>query len=135
MPDKFPKNKLLENWSRDQMTFHLKEARKCYHCTGKCKLLKFHEVYSDKATYMDAAKYADGHPTVIGRDCAERVNLTPRIITQEQWNNLKSPACPRNYFHGKVMPAGLDEHGNFMFRYTPSEYEDRWIKEGIDLKT
>lgn len=132
MPDNFPKNRLLENWTRSQMTYHLKEARRFYHSTGQIRELKFNEVYGPES-YLDAKELANDHVTVIGRKYSERYELTQRIILQEQWNNLNSPSNPRNYFHGKVMPSGLDEHGNLIFHYNPMPYEQDWTEQNIDL--
>ena len=133
MPDKYPPNKLLENWTRNQLTYHLKEARKKYHRTGKRVKLLFGEVYNDES-YFDEKKFANDHPSVVGMDYAIRSNLTLRLILQRQWNNLRSPANPRNYLHGQVMPINeLDVDGNLIFEYSPSEYEKYWGDEGIDL--
>jgi len=132
MPDHFPENPLLENWTKNQLTYHLKELRRIYHTTGECGELRFHDVYKDE-TYLIDHRLAQDHPTVIGRCTAERMLLTPKIIIQEQWNNSGSPANPRNYFHGKLMPCGYDEEGNLVYKYNPMEYEFVWASEGIDL--
>jgi DNA repair photolyase len=132
MPDSYPDNPELTNWTSSQLTKRVADARRVYHQTGERPILKFNEVYGDEG-YLDDPGLANDHVCVIGKDCATRVNLTQRIILAQQWNNLKSPANPRNYFHGKVMPCGLDEEDNLMFQYTPSEYEERWKQEGVDL--
>ena len=132
MPDDYPDNRGLENWTRAQMTYHLKEARLAYHRTGKKVKFYFNEVYKDES-YLDEVKLAQDHVTIIGMCEAERKNLTQKIILQGQWNNLRSPSNPRNYFHGKVMPCGVDDEGNLVFQYEPHPYEARWIKEGISL--
>lgn len=132
MPDKFPDNKGLENWTRSQLTYHIKEARIKYHKTGENQYLTFDGVYGNES-YLDTPKFANDHVSVIGRPLAERNMLTQRIILQEQWNNLRSAANPRNYFHGKLMPTCLDEKGNYVFKYQPMEYEERWKNDGIDL--
>jgi hypothetical protein len=59
--------------------------------------------------------------------------LTQRIILQKQWNNTNSPSNPMNYFHGKLIPVGIDGQGNLIFRYNPVEYEQQWVNEGVDL--
>lgn len=133
LTDHFPANPLLENWTKNQMTYHLKELRKLYHTTGECGELRFDEVYRGES-YLEDHRLAQDHPTVIGRCTAERMLLTPRIIVQEQWNNSNSPANPRNYFHGILMPCGKDEFGNLKFKYNPQEYEAEWVSEGINLK-
>jgi len=134
MPDHFPKNKELENWTTSQMTYHIKEARKTYHITKGKVLLRFSDVYKENESYLDNCALAEGHVGLISTPNAIRRNTTQRMILQRQWNNLNSPSNPRNYFHGKVMPcADLDDDGNLIFEYTPSDYEERWEKEGIDL--
>ena len=132
MPDHFPANPLLENWTKHQLTYWLKELRKLYHSTRECGELEFNQVFKDES-YLTEHRLAQDHPTVIGRCTAERMLLTPKIIIQEQWNNLNSPACPRNYFHGKLVPSGYDQEGNLKFRYVPMEYESVWAAEGINL--
>ena len=134
MPDDFPANRGLENWTKSQLTYHMKEARLAYHRTGERMVLRFNEVYG-RETYLDEGAFANDHVGACGKCTAERQQLTQRTIVQQQWNNLRSPACPRNYFHGKVMPCGTDFDGNLEFIYTPMEYEARWAGEGVDLTT
>lgn len=132
MPDYYPDNPLLENWTRAQLTYHIKEARRLYHTTGELHKFVFDEVYTGES-YLTDKEVANEHVSVIGRPCGERYQLTQKLILQEQWNNLHSPANPRNYFHGKMSPIGLDREGNLVYRYVPSEYEERWLQKGIDL--
>lgn len=133
MPDHYPPNPLLCNWTHSQLTYHLKEARRRFHKTRKPQYLKFGEVYGDES-YLDDPELAQDHVCVISHCNATRMYLTHRIILQSQWNNIRSPACPRNYLHGKVLPIKkLDEDGNLIFKYVESDYEKRWKKEGIDL--
>lgn len=135
MPDHYPDNPGLEQWSRAQSSFALKEARKRYHKTGKLKELRFDEVYPENelTEYMDIIRLSNEHVSVIGKIGAERTAITLRMILQDQWNNLRSPANPRNYYHGKIIPVGVDESNNLVFRYNSTEYEERWAKEGVDL--
>jgi hypothetical protein len=133
LPDHYPENPLLENWTKNQMTYHLKELRKLYHTTGKCGEVRFHDIYKDESYLLDN-KLAQDHPSVINRCTAERMRLTQEIIILEQWNNLNSPANPYNYFHGKLIPCGHCEEGNIVYRYNPLEYEGRWVEEGINLQ-
>ena len=133
MPDNYPENRLLENWTTNQLTYHMKEARRLYHRKGEIAQLTFKGVYGEEP-YLDEKAFGNDHVSVIGKCCAERVNLTQRIILQRHWNNLRSPASPRNYLHGKVMPLrDKDNDGNMIYRYNPTEYEARWKEEGIDL--
>ena len=132
MPDKYPKNPLLENWTRQQLTYHLKEARRIYNSTGKLNLFKFNEVYGDEP-YFDEPKLSHDHISEAGLCAADRENLTYRKILRGYWNNLRSYANPRNYFHGKLMPVGMDENEDLIYVYSPSPYEARWQAEGINL--
>jgi DNA repair photolyase len=133
LPNRYKPNKEMSNWTRSQLTFHLKEARQEFHRTGKAPVLKFGTVYGSES-YLDDTRLANDHVRVIGMCCADRMALTQRTILQEIWNNLDSPANPRNYFHGKLMPTGTDREGNLLFQYTPSEYEARWKEEGVSLE-
>jgi len=133
MPDNFEKNNKLENWSKDQLTYHIKQARKLYHKKGKIKKFYFNKVYKNVSYIMDKS-VAQDHPSVVSYCNAERHELTLRDILQKQWNNLRSSANPRNYFHGKLEPLNtLDDDGNLVYKYVPMEYEAQWKKEGIDL--
>lgn len=132
MPDLYKANPLLQNWTKNQLTYHLKEARKTYHKTGKCVELTFNGVYGEE-TYLDDPRFANDHVCVINMNYADRANLTQRIILREGWNNLNSPSNPRNYFHGKLMPVRSDENGDLVFKYNPMEYEARWADEGINM--
>jgi DNA repair photolyase len=132
MPDKYPKNPLMENWTRQQMTFHLKEARRIYHSTGKIATFKFREVYNDE-NYFDEPDLSHDHVCEANLCAADRRTLTYRKILRNYWNNLNSYANPRNYFHGKVMPCGMDEHEDLIYKYNPMPYEMRWTEEGINL--
>lgn len=134
MPDSFPENPLLENWSRDQMTYHVKEARRIYHSENKIITFNFKDVFSSEATYLDDPWFTNDHVAVTGMTEALRKNHTWRTIIQTHWNNLKSPGNPRNYFHGKVLPVGLDEDGNLTYKYNPLPYEEEWKEEGLDLE-
>jgi len=134
MPDDFPDNRALENWTRDQLTFHVKRARQIYHQSGQLVELKFDEVYNEQTSpYLVEPGLANDNFDVIGRNYAERANLTQKLLLQEKWNNLRSPINPRNYLHNKLVPIGLDDKGNYIMRYNPLEYEERWKKEGLDL--
>lgn len=132
MPDDYPPNRGLQNWTRNQLTYHLKEARRNWHKTGERQFLYFSKVYDDES-YFDDPAISQDHVSVIGRCNAERKLITYRGIIQEHWNNLRSYANPRNYFHGKIMPCGVDKNGNMIYEYIESDYERRWKKEGIDL--
>lgn len=134
MPDVFPENPEMCNWSTAQLTYHVKNARIAYHKTGEEQYIKFNDVYdNNKWEHLNVWRFANDYVGVIGLNGAERQLVTPKRILQYEWNNLNSPKCPRNYLHGKVMPSGLDEDGNYIFKYTPKPYEKRWKDMGIDL--
>lgn len=132
MPDKHPKNPLLENWTRQQMTYWIKEARRVYHAEGKLMQFKFLEVYKDEP-YFDAPDLSHDHVCETTLCAADRQALTYRKILRNYWNNLRSYANPCNYFHGKVLPCGMDDNEDLIYVYNPSDYEKRWTAEGIDL--
>jgi DNA repair photolyase len=132
MPDRYEENPLLENWTRQQMTYHLKEARRIYHSTGQIMKFKFGEVYKDEP-YFDEPHLSHDHVCETTLCAADRKNLTYRKILRDYWNNLRSYANPRNYFHGKIAPCGMDEADNLVYMYVPMSYEKRWAEEGILL--
>jgi len=133
-PKGYHPTKVLNNWSTHQLTAYIMEARIAYHKTGKCNLFKFDDVYGEPDWILD-----DIHLSHMDIGCtkypyAMRKQLTLRHLLQEKWNNLKSYANPSRYFHGKILPVGLDEtKHNLVYRYNPNEYEERWVDEGIDL--
>lgn len=124
----------MNNWSTHQMTAAIMKARIDYHKTGNCRLFKFDEVYGKKDWIFDDVALSHVDIGCTGYPYAQRKQLTLKHILQKKWNNLKSYANVSNYFDGKVLPVGLDESGdNLMYRYTPSDYETRWVDQGIQL--
>ncbi len=133
MPDRYPKNKLLENWTKYQLTYYLKEARRRYHNTGQKAYLHFHSVYRKADTYLDDRQLTNDHTGVSDMTAAQRQVTTYRDLARRIWNNLRSPGNPQNYFHGQLLPVDIDNSGDYVYKYNPSEYEERWKEEGIDL--
>jgi hypothetical protein len=134
MPDKYPENRELQNFSRNQLTQHLKEARRVYQRSGRIYKFRFNRVYKpDEDTYLKSEILGQDHVSVSDKTASERRGIGYIDIARQVWNNLRSPGNPRNYLHGKIMPFTTDEDENLVYKYIPSEYEDRWIKEGIDL--
>lgn len=132
LPEKHP-TATLNNWNREQMTHIIKEARRHYHTTGGCDQFGFNDVYKRKDWIFDDIALSHMDIGCTKYPYAMRKQLTLRHLLQDKWNNLKSYANPRNYFHGKVMPSHVGEDGNFVYQYNPSDYEARWVDEGIDL--
>lgn len=132
MPDKYPKNRLMENWTRQQMTYFIKEARIHYHKTGELKKFYFSEIYKDEP-YFDKVEVSHDHVMDMCFCAADRKTLTYRKILRTYWNNLRSYANPANYFHGKIIPCGNDQNNDLIYIYNPMPYEKRWTEEGIDL--
>jgi len=137
MPDYYPKNPKLENWTHNQLTYHIKEMRKAYHKENGKKLitLTFNDVYpiNESTSYLEDIELTNDHVAVTSMTNTERYHHSYRTILQKHWNNLNSPGNPRNYFHGKLMPFKLDEEGNLIYRYKEDEYEQIWKEEGISL--
>jgi len=132
MPEKYPDNPEMEHWTKNQLTHHLKEARKKYHKTGEIHKFYFEEVYGEES-YLEDNELADENIGCVSRIYAQRVVVTLRHFLLDKWNNLKSPSNPRNYLHGKILPCGLDDNGNMIYKYNPLPYEKTWKDEGIDL--
>ena len=133
LPEKYKSNPEMQNFSKNQLTYHLKEARKLFHKTGEKKIIRFDEVFPTTETFMDDAWLTNDHVSVTNMANCDRQNNTYRTIAQKHWNNLRSPANPRNYFHGKIEPIGIDANGNLKYIYVPMDYEERWKDEGIKL--
>ncbi len=124
----------LNNWSQFQMTAFVKEARRHFHKTGNLMKFNFNAVYGRNDWIFDDIALSHMDIGCTKYPYAIRKQLTLRHLLQEKWNNLKSYANPRNYFHGKVMPVGVSEDGDdLIYQYNPSDYEQRWVDEGIDL--
>jgi hypothetical protein len=134
LSDNYKPNRGLENWTRNQLTYHLKELRKEYHISGKIGELTFDMVYPPGVPYLESTELTNDHIKVSGMQNALRYEHNYRTIIQGNWNNLRSPANPRNYFNGKLLPVGVDEFDNLIFRYQPHEFETRWKSEGINLE-
>ena len=127
-------NEDMNNWSTKQMTAAIMEARIDYHKTGKLRTFTFDDVYEGNDWIFDDISLSHMDIGCTKYPYAQRKQLTLRHMLQHKWNNLKSYANPRNYFAGKVMPVGLDESGlNLLYQYNPSDYEERWVDEGVDL--
>lgn len=134
MPNDFPDNREMENWTKNQLTFHLAKARREYHEKGRIVQLKFSDVFNNEQdSYLNSVTFGQDHICVSDMCSSERHDTHYYRHARNTWNNLRSPANPRNYFHGKVMPFRKDENNDLVFAYTPSEYEDRWKREGIKM--
>jgi DNA repair photolyase len=134
MPDKYPENKEMCNWTHNQLTHHLKEARRVYHTSGRIYKFRFKNVFKpDDDTYLKSVILGQDHVSVSDKTASERYKIGYINIARQVWNNLRSPGNPRNYFNGKILPFTTDEDENLVYKYVPSEYEERWTNEGIDL--
>jgi hypothetical protein len=132
MPDNYPKNRLLENWTKHQLTYFLKEARKKYHLTKELSEFRFNEIYCYEP-YFTEPNISHDHVIEVGMCAADRMALNYNKILRGYWNNLRSPANPCNYLHAKVVPCGIDEEKNLVYKYNPMLYEKKWTEDGIDL--
>jgi len=134
MPDEFPENRELENWTKNQMTYHLARCRREYHTKGRIVQLKFSDVFDNQEdTYLDSVVFGQDHICVSDMCSSERHDAHYFRHARNTWNNLRSPANPRNYFHGKILPIRKDENNDLVYSYKPSEYEARWKNEGINM--
>jgi len=125
---------VLNNWSSDQMTAAVMNARIEYHRTGKQVQLDFNDVYKRRDWIFDEQQLSHQDIGCTKYPYAMRKQLTLRHLLQEKWNNLRSYANPQSYFHGKVMACGLDDSGlNLAYKYNVSDYEARWVNEGVRL--
>ena len=125
-------NPEMNNWSPHQLTAHIMQARIDYHKTGKRNILTFDDVFKPRDWIFDEVALSHMDIGVTKYVYAMRKQATLRHLLQEKWNNLNSYANPRNYFHAKVLPAGVVD-GNLVYQYNPMPYEKVWVDEGIKL--
>jgi len=129
MPASFEGNKELENWTKNQLSYHIKEAKMRFDKTGKTYMFHFDRVFKpDEDTYLVDPAYMNDHIGVSGMSASERRVMTYLEFARNTWNNLNSPGNPRNYFHGKMLPINIDREGDLIYKYVPNEYENRWRK-------
>jgi len=71
---------------------------------------------------------------LFGTDCVCKTALTTPEVSRftywmqfkKDWNNLRSPRCPYNYFMGKLKPSGKkDKEGNIIYEYV-KDNSDNW---------
>lgn len=131
LPEQYPDNPELTNWSKGQITYHLKELRKRYWAGGS-KLLKFDDIkktiYNDwmneYAYYGDSIKYWQ----------VDYAQLHTGHIREfiDSWNNLSSPDNPHNHYFGIITPVSVNQEDNtLVYEYTPKPYEYKWKQEGL----
>jgi DNA repair photolyase len=132
LPENYPENPELTNWSRGQITYHLKELRKRYWKSGGIdKYLKFEDVeksifnnwMNEHKYYNDSIKYWQVDYTT--------ENSGHILEFRESWNNLNSPDNPYKHYHGILKPISVDNRNLIVYEYTPQAYESRWKREGI----
>lgn len=133
MPDVYKKNPDMCNWTKNQLTYHLKELRKRFYKNKNDAYLYFSDVYREEPYFYEKGGLTDDHVVKVNFSHADSRALTYEKILRAQWNNLRSPASPVNYLHGKLLPCGLDKENNIIYKYNVSSYEERWTDEGIDL--
>jgi len=143
LPDDYPENPEMTNWSSQQQTRMVIEMRKEYWRRRKAGeknplvTRRFREIYckGDRPTdYLYAGKDMLGYH-IKSLNLPRGLRQSNKIIDiiEEEWNNLRSPASPYRYFFGKVLPVGTDRTGDVIYAYKPLPYEKEWIDEGIDL--
>lgn len=125
-------NSELVNYSRGQLTHHLRMLRKRYYGSkGKDKYLTWDMVERDIANnWMDEHGFYGDSIKFWHTDWG-KINMSHKHEFLDAWNNLRSPSNPYNYFNGILKPVKLDQNNNVIYEYIPRDYEQRWIKEGI----
>jgi DNA repair photolyase len=144
LPEEYPENPEMTNYSKFQQTAMIRKARSIYWSDVKwgeenTHTITFNDVYPDVKGndtfmgFMNDHYFSYDHPSIVGYSMGKRRGLTLREIIKASWNNIKSPSNPYNYFDGKVKPVDRDTEGNLVYVYVPSDYEVDWQKDGIDL--
>lgn len=127
-------NQNLFNWSKYQMTNAIIELRKKF-WRGEDARIEFEDVFSPEITkenkyltFLDDSILTNNMPAIIGEKSALRRGYTLKDYLLNKWNTQ----YPYKYFDGKLKPEYVKD-GNIVYSYQPSDYEYRWIEEGIDL--
>jgi len=139
-------NPLLFNWSRHQLSNHIIQMRKKFWGGNTNVELRFNDVYPTKESlkgettgayktevftkFFDDSHFAQSQPCTIGTQSSFRRGITLRDILLDKWN----AQFPYKYFDGKLKPKFV-ENGNIVYAYQPSDYEYRWIEDGLDLSS
>jgi len=124
-------NSEICNWSKGQLTYHLTELRKKYWSGYRPALLTWDEVKdtiandwaSDGRYFKDSIKYWS-------TDFRKKQQSHIDEFLQS-WNSTKSSDSPYSYFDGLLVPYKLDDNGNIVYKYEPSDSELRLRKDGI----
>jgi len=140
LPEEWAPNPEICNYVKSQQTDKFRLVRRNYWrgLRGEDIQMRFHNVMQGDDKYSDYLRdtklFRDHIVYKTGYLTSEVSQTTPQSCARQFWNNMKSPNCPMNYFDGKVMPVGRDEHGDLIFEYQVSPYEEYWTKDlGIDL--
>jgi len=133
LPREYPDNPEMCNYTKGQLTEHLRKLRRRYwKSNGQDKLLTFDMVEKDIANnWMSDPRYYSDSIKCWQMDYGIKTGHQKEMMNT--WNNLRSAANPYNYFHGKMKPVGKDSRDLLIYEYVPHPYEYMWIKEGIDL--
>jgi len=133
LPREYPENPEMCNYTKGQLSGHLRRLRKRYwESGGKDKLLTFDMVEKDIANdWMSDPRYYSDSIKCWQTDYGIKTGHKKEMMNT--WNNLRSAANPYHYFHGKIKPIGKDEREMLVYEYVPHPYEYRWQADGIDL--
>ena len=131
LPSEYPENPEMCNYTKGQLTHHLAELRKRYWASGgKDKYLTFDMVEKDIANnWMEDPRYYGDSIKCWQIDYSIKTGHKQEMM--DTWNNVRSAANPRNYFHGMLIPVGVDDRDMIIYEYSPKPYEYRWAKEGL----
>lgn len=100
------------NYSRGQFTEALIFAKK----HGE---VRWSDIEGDIAKYHGGYMWsnASGFNTGTSEKRLQRLNMTMADYMRQQWNNPKSKNSPYKYFEGVLIPIGLDENQNIIYKY------------------
>ncbi len=88
-------------------------------------VVKYSDVYKDLPKYMNfpwvsAANFNTGN----NRNRALQYETTMEEFVHNNWNSVKKATSPAKGYGGVLLPAGLDENGDVIYKYNPLARKD-----------
>jgi len=126
-------NKGFFNWQPYQVGSLIIRLRKAFWEAGGKKEIRvtLDEAIprNDYTKFMQMSLFGKTSLSTIGMGTLNERVFTLRDEFTKKWNST----TPYYFYSGKMEPCDVDLEGNLIYRYVPSDYEFRWIEDGIDL--
>jgi DNA repair photolyase len=115
-----PNDKYFSNYAKTQFTEAITIAKE----KGEVRfsdITKFGHKYLEKVMWKDAQGLNQGNSGARLKNWNRSLFDMMRYI----WNNPKRGSSPWKYFGGMMIPTGLDEEGNVIYKFNQSKYDNR----------